>query len=330
MTQMRSAQQDRFVDIVGDEQHCGAKRLPDIEQQLLHRQPRLCIERAERLIHQEGARAHHQYAGDADALAHAAGQLRRQRIGKCFKPTSLSIARAFVSYSSRAQALHARTEDDVVPNIEPRKQRRLLKHHAAVGPWLARFARHRTTIRRRTASRSRRARLSRVDLPQPDGPSSATNSPSLMSRVMSSSACTGTLPGNVFDMARKEIVPMTVYAWNDCMRRQPSAQLSSRMIRRSLRKPEQPDRGHVGDDDVHSADVIGIPQHVAEAGFHRDHLRDDDGGPADAEADPQPGENRWQRSRQHHAAQHVQRLGAHHQRGADRVLVDVARALRRC
>ena len=73
MMQMRSAKQDRLVDIVGDEQHCGAKRLPDVEQQLLHGKPRLCIERAEWLVHQQRAWAHHQHAGDADALAHATG-----------------------------------------------------------------------------------------------------------------------------------------------------------------------------------------------------------------------------------------------------------------
>ncbi|CFW12448.1 Uncharacterised protein [Bordetella pertussis] len=38
-------------------------------------------------------------------------------------------------------------------------------------------------------------RLSRVDLPQPDGPSSATNSPSATCRSIWSSACTGVTPG---------------------------------------------------------------------------------------------------------------------------------------
>src|SRR5665213_1942129 len=93
-------------------------------------------------------------------------------------------------------------------------------------------------------------------------------------------------------------------------------------------EPEQADRRHVGDHDIHPSDVIGVPQHVTEAGLDRHHLGDDHRGPADAEADPQAGKNRRQRRRQHDAAQHRPAPCPHHQRGADQVAFDVAGALR--
>ena len=52
---------------------------PEPQQFVAHQQPRLLIERAERLVEQDQSRLHHQRAGDADALAHAAGELRRDR-----------------------------------------------------------------------------------------------------------------------------------------------------------------------------------------------------------------------------------------------------------
>ncbi len=55
---------------------------PQIEE-ILHQQvARLRVERRQRLVHQQHGRAHHQRAGDADALAHAARELLRQRVGE--------------------------------------------------------------------------------------------------------------------------------------------------------------------------------------------------------------------------------------------------------
>ena len=48
------------------------------------------------------------------------------------------------------------------------------------------------------------------DFPHPDGPSNATNSPSLMVRLMPSSARTSFRPTNVFDTFSKVIVPMAL------------------------------------------------------------------------------------------------------------------------
>src|SRR5512134_2204179 len=138
------------------------------------------------------------------------------------------------------------------------------------------------------------SRLSSVDLPQPDGPSRATNSPSPISSVMSSSARTGTLPGNVFDVARNEMAPI----WSGLERLQavPAEHpVLDRDDQPVAEESQQADRRHVGDHDVHAPDVVGVPQHVAEAGFDRDHFGDDDRRPADAEPDAQAGEDRGQR-----------------------------------
>ena len=289
-------QQDRLVDVVGDEQHGGAERLPDVEQELLHGEPGLRVERAERLVHQQRARVHDQDAGDADALAHAARQLRRQGIGERLEPDQLHHVAGLVLVGRARQALHARPERDVVPDGQPREQRRL-PGTPRRGRGRAARSRCRRTARSPLVGRSNPAtRLSRVDFPQPDGPSRATNSPSPMSRLTSCSARDSDAPANIFEVVRNEIVPIG-QAWNDCRRCQPSTQVSSAMIRRSLREAEQADRHHVGDHHIHAADIVGVPQNVAEAGLDRDHLGHDDGGPADAEADAQAGEDRRQRGR---------------------------------
>src|SRR5260370_3806228 len=68
---------DGFVHIVGDEDHGFARFLPDGEQLALHQAAGLCVERAERFIHQQDARVDGERSGDGDALFHAARKLRR-------------------------------------------------------------------------------------------------------------------------------------------------------------------------------------------------------------------------------------------------------------
>jgi hypothetical protein len=49
---------------------------PHPQQLVAHQEPRLLVERAERLVEQDEPRLHHERARDAHALAHAAGKLR--------------------------------------------------------------------------------------------------------------------------------------------------------------------------------------------------------------------------------------------------------------
>src|SRR3989442_1488420 len=72
--------------VVGDEEHGLVTALPHVEQQLLHHQTRLGVERAEGLVHQQHLRLHHEHARDAHALLHSAGELRRVVGREAFEP----------------------------------------------------------------------------------------------------------------------------------------------------------------------------------------------------------------------------------------------------
>ena len=65
----------RFLEIVGDVDARALLARPD-GQKVLHQElARLGVEGRQRLVEQQHRRAHDQRAGDADALAHAAGEL---------------------------------------------------------------------------------------------------------------------------------------------------------------------------------------------------------------------------------------------------------------
>ena len=71
---------------MGDQQHGGAGLAPQPQHFVAHQQARLLVERAERLVEQDQPRLQHQRARDADALAHAAGELRRIGAAKSRRP----------------------------------------------------------------------------------------------------------------------------------------------------------------------------------------------------------------------------------------------------
>ena len=91
---------------------------------------------------------------------------------------------------------------------------------------------------------------------------------------------------------------------------------------------EQPHREHRRNADVHPADVVGVPQHVAEAGLHRDHLGDDHRRPGDADAEAQAGEDRGQCRRKNHLGEDGDHAGAEHARGAQQQQIGIAHAVR--
>ena len=70
-------EQDRFVDVVGNEQHGLVRGLPDVEQQFLHQSPCLVVERAERLVHQQNRRIVGECPRQRHTLHHPAGKLLR-------------------------------------------------------------------------------------------------------------------------------------------------------------------------------------------------------------------------------------------------------------
>src|SRR3954454_4832649 len=74
-------QEDRLVDVVGDEEDRRAGALPDPEQPLLEQLAGLRVEGAERLVHEQHLRLDRQAPRDRDPLLHAAGQLAREPVG---------------------------------------------------------------------------------------------------------------------------------------------------------------------------------------------------------------------------------------------------------
>ena len=153
----------------------------------------LLVERGERLVEQQHARPLDQRARERDALALAAGQLVRLACGEAFEPDQrqhLGDARRDLRLG---QSILLEPERDIARDGQMRKQRVALEHHVDRPP----IGRHRRDILRRRAgcdrhpaSRSPASMRSSVVLPQPEGPSSAKNSPSKMSSDTPSTAAT--------------------------------------------------------------------------------------------------------------------------------------------
>lgn len=122
---------DRFINVVGDEQHCCAPILPKAQHFVLHAHPRECVERAEWFIEQENFGMIDECACKRDALGHAAGEMMRIRICKRFEPDQphefVHFISFFMQYSARNQA-----DFNVAANRQPRKQIWILKNEAAL------------------------------------------------------------------------------------------------------------------------------------------------------------------------------------------------------
>ena len=77
--------EDRLTDVVRDEQDRRLEMRPQPQQQFLHQEPRLVVERAERLVHEQDVRLVDQRARDLDTLLQAARKLVRVVALKAFE-----------------------------------------------------------------------------------------------------------------------------------------------------------------------------------------------------------------------------------------------------
>ena len=77
ITAIRDADEDRLVDVVGDEHDRLVELALQPEELALQLGPHDRVDRAERLVHQQDVRVGGEGAGDADALLLTTGQLRR-------------------------------------------------------------------------------------------------------------------------------------------------------------------------------------------------------------------------------------------------------------
>src|SRR3990172_1280092 len=133
--------------------------------------------------------------------------------------------------------------------------------------------------------------FSNVDLPQPLGPRMAANSLCATARSIDYTATTWR-PRAANSLATPR--SSTAGAIGSAVR--PEGAPAQRHPRGAQDHPvgekaEQPHREHRGHTDVHPSHVVGVPQHVAEAGLHRDHLGHDHRRPRHADPEAQAGED---------------------------------------
>jgi hypothetical protein len=94
------------------------------------------VERAEGLVEEQHLGLHRQGAGDADALLHAARDLRGQPVERVRHVHELEVAQHPLAPLRRRLAVAEHLVDrqrDVLPHREPRQQRMVLEHDGAVG-----------------------------------------------------------------------------------------------------------------------------------------------------------------------------------------------------
>ena len=185
----------RFVQRVGDQQHRGAGLAPQAQQLVAHQQARLLVERAERLVEQDEARLEHQRARDAHALAHAAGELRRVGAREFLQAHELDGVADLRGTSASAAPARRRPKAMLSYTVS---------HGKLASSWNTTPTPSGTSpftgfpsneICPAEAGARPAITSSRVDLPQPEGPTTAKNSPCASSRSIGPSACTALLPG---------------------------------------------------------------------------------------------------------------------------------------
>ena len=120
----------RFGDVVGDQQHRLIELLLDLQHLVAEQEPRLLVERRERLVHQQDFRLRRQRARHRHALAHAAGQLGRITLLEAVEPDhGHEMPRPLDALALR-HAGDFQREGDIVDDIAPGEGRLFLEHHA--------------------------------------------------------------------------------------------------------------------------------------------------------------------------------------------------------
>src|SRR5262249_33958271 len=166
---------------MGHEQHGLFRFHPDLQQLLLHQLAGLRVERCERLVHQQNFRIHDQRARKVHTLLHAARQLvgimmlepgeadHLDEVGRTLLRLARSDVEAFQSVAYIVEHGPPRTPParSAPGSVTACPSTRMRPALAAIKP---------STTERK------------VVLPQPDGPTIDTNSPSMIFRSTPSSA----------------------------------------------------------------------------------------------------------------------------------------------
>src|SRR5579883_2089198 len=126
-------EKDRFLHVVGDEDHGLARMLPDAQQLHLHQAAGLRVERAEGLVHQQDARIDGERAGDCRALLHAARELRGIAVLEPAETDEIDEGAGAPLALIPRYPLFFKTVKNILQNRLPGKQGKVLKDNATVG-----------------------------------------------------------------------------------------------------------------------------------------------------------------------------------------------------
>ena len=158
------------------------------------------VEPAGRLVVDQNRRLEHERARQADALAHAARELRREQLLGACEPQELELLGDLRRGSrSRELGVLAQGERDVVHDVERIEQRGVLKDHPELSAHRfsstsssgRRCLRRRRRCAPRSAVEARSSSRMRVVLPAPDPPKMTVVWPRGMTRSMSRSTSFG-------------------------------------------------------------------------------------------------------------------------------------------
>src|SRR6266545_2467897 len=139
--------------------------------------------------------------------------------------------------------------------------------------------------------------LSNVDLPQPEGPTMQTNSPSVTSRSTRSSTwiCSpGRLPAKLIHRSRTETAARGACFSGGFMRFVSAIRVTPAHFielfelahEHVQNQANQPDHHHARHDEIVAlARIARVDDQIAESRVHRDHFRRDDDQPGDAQGD---------------------------------------------
>ena len=121
-----------LILIVSDEECGDVLRALDAADLVSHGDARGGIERGEWLVQEQRAGAEDKRTRQRHALLLAAGELRRQPVGKPGEPDQLEHVRRTAAAFVRCDLAHAQRIRDVFPDTHVREQRVRLEHHAAL------------------------------------------------------------------------------------------------------------------------------------------------------------------------------------------------------
>ena len=130
------SQEHRLRHVMRDEHHRLAGAAPDGEQFFLHDPPRLCVQRTERLVHQQNIGINRQRAGNRRALLHAAGELGGKRLLEASQMHQIDVMLRPLLGLAAFDALLFQAITHVFDHRLPGKQCEILEHDTPIRPRL--------------------------------------------------------------------------------------------------------------------------------------------------------------------------------------------------